>query len=809
MHFQNLTDVHTRRYTQWVQYDVYGTAICQVRHVFYWQDARNHTFVTMSTRHFVTRLQAAFDGDKHFHHFLNARLQFVALSQFFLLDLVHGVGFFVLLSQTLFGQFQLFCQWLIGQTDIEPFVFVFNRAQILFADHSAFNQTHRTTVGGLTHNHAFDTVKCVVIENAHLVVQVFAVAFQFSINDGLSTFVTFNAFTGEHLYVDHRTAHACRHAQWGVFYVRGFFTEDGTQQFFFWGQLGFTFRCYLAYQHVASFYFSTDVHNTCFIQTVLHALRQVRDIAGDFFCAQFGIARHHIQFFDVDGGIAVFCHHFFRNQNRVFVVVTIPRHEGDGHVLTQSQFAQVGRSTVGHHVTTSQHIAFVHNRTLVDVGWLVRTGVFHQVVNVYAHFTSNGFFIVYTNHHATCVYRFNHTATARHDSSRRVNRHRALNTCTYQWFVSTQARHSLTLHVGAHQCTVGVIVFQEWNQWGCNWHDLTCGHVHVLNAVWCCQNGFAFFATSHQFVSQCAFFIQFGIGLCNHIATFFNRRQVIDLVGYFAINHTAVWGFQETIFIGTRIHRQRVDQTNVWTLWCFNRTHTTIMGWVYVTHFKACTFTCQTAGAQSRYTAFVRHFWQWVGLVHELRQLARAKELFNRSRNRFRIDQIMWHQVVWFSLVQTLFNGTLNTSQARTELVFSQLTYWTHTTVTQVIDVVYFTVTIAQFNQSRNRNHDVFIGQDKVFVIGQSWQVFNHRAVPQWWFLIQFVFISALVEFHATNAWQVIAVVAEEQTVKQLFYRIFGRWLTRTHHAVNGHTCLQLGFHFINAQGIGNIATLV
>ena len=233
------------------------------------------------------------------------------------------------------------------------------------------------------------------------------------------------------------------------------------------------------------------------------------------------------------------------------------------------------------------------------------------------------------------------------------------------------------------------------------------------------------------------------------------------------------------------------------------------MGWVYVTHFKACTLTCQTAGAQSRYTAFVRHFWQWVGLVHELRQLARAKELFNRSWNRFRIDQIMWHQVVWFSLVQTLFNGTLNTSQARTELVLSQLTYWTHTTVTQVIDVVYFTVTIAQFNQSRNRNHDVFIGQNKILFIGLCWQLFNHRAVPQWWFLIQFVFVSALVEFHATNAWQIIAVVAEEQTVKQLFYRIFGRWLTRAHHAVNGHTCLQLGFHFINAQGIGNIATLV
>ena len=92
-------------------------------------------------------------------------------------------------------------------------MFVFNRAQVLFADHSAFNQAHRTTIGGLTHNHALDTVKCIVIENAHLVVQVFAVAFQFNINDGLSALIAFDAFTSEHLYVNHRTAHACRHAQ--------------------------------------------------------------------------------------------------------------------------------------------------------------------------------------------------------------------------------------------------------------------------------------------------------------------------------------------------------------------------------------------------------------------------------------------------------------------------------------------------------------------------------------------------------------------------------------------------------------------
>jgi hypothetical protein len=37
-------------------------------------------------------------------------------------------------------------------------------------------------------------------------------------------------------------------------------------------------------------------------------LGQVRDVAGDFFGTQLGVAGHHHQFFDVDRGVAVFSH---------------------------------------------------------------------------------------------------------------------------------------------------------------------------------------------------------------------------------------------------------------------------------------------------------------------------------------------------------------------------------------------------------------------------------------------------------------------------------------------------------------------
>ena len=320
--------------------------------------------------------------------------------------------------------------------------------------------------------------------------------------------------------------------------------------------MGFAFRCYFTYQDVTSFYFCTDVNNTGFIQTVLHTLGQVRNITGNIFRTQLGITGNNVQFLNVNRSIAVVCSYFFRNQNRVFVVVTVPRHKGDGHVLTQSQFAQIGGCTVSNQITALQNIACFDSRTLVDVGRLVGTGKFNQVVNIDTHFTGSCLIVMDTNHHTVGIYIFNHTATTGNDCSCRVNGNRALDTGTNHRFFRAQTRYGLTLHVGTHQCTVRVIMFQEWNQRCCNGYYLTGCHVHILNAIRRCHNGFAFFTTSDQVADQITVFVQIGIRLCNHITAFFDSRQVIDFFSYFAIDNTAVRGFQETIIIGTRINGQ-------------------------------------------------------------------------------------------------------------------------------------------------------------------------------------------------------------------------------------------------------------
>ena len=261
--------------------------------------------------------------------------------------------------------------------------------------------------------------------------------------------------------------------------------------------MGFAFRRYFTHQDVTGFYFRTDVNNTGFIQTVLHTLGQVRNIAGNVFRTQLGITGNNVQFLNVNRSIAVVCSYFFRNQNRVFVVVTVPRHKGDGHVLTQSQFAQIGGCTVGNQIAALQNIACFDSWTLVDVGRLVGAGKFNQVINIDTHFTGSRLIVMDTNHHTVGINILNHTAAAGNDRSSRVNGNRTLNTRTNHRFFRTQAWYSLTLHVGAHQCTVRIIVFQERNQ-GCRYgYHLTGCHVHILYTVRRCHNGFAFFTTSN------------------------------------------------------------------------------------------------------------------------------------------------------------------------------------------------------------------------------------------------------------------------------------------------------------------------
>ena len=209
----------------------------------------------------------------------------------------------------------------------------------------------------------------------------------------------------------------------------------------------------------------------------------------------------------MNGGVAVFCHHTLTDQDRIFEVVAVPRHERHQHVLTDGDFAQIGRRTISNHIALGQLIALLDDGALVDVGVLVGALVLDEVVDIHTDFTGLRLRVVDADHHAGCIDVVNQTATRCHDHGTRVDSRHALNTGTHHGLFRTQHRHGLTRHVRTHQRAVGIVVLQERNQRCGHRHDLCGGHVHVLHALGADQDGFAFFTGGHQVSGQHAVFV--------------------------------------------------------------------------------------------------------------------------------------------------------------------------------------------------------------------------------------------------------------------------------------------------------------
>jgi len=62
---------------------------------------------------------------------------------------------------------------------------------------------------------------------------------------------------------------------------------------------------------------------------------------------------------------------------------------------------------------------------------------------------------------------------------------------------------------------------------------------------------------------------------------------------------------------------------------------------MHVAHFEAGAIARETTRPKGGETAFVGQFRQWVNLVHELTELAAAKEIADDRRERLGIDQLL------------------------------------------------------------------------------------------------------------------------------------------------------------------------
>src|SRR5690606_24330241 len=353
---------------------------------------------------------------------------------------------------------------------------------------------------------------------------------------------------------------ARRQTQRGVAHVRSLLAEDGAQQLLFRGHRAFALRRHLADQDVARLDLGADGHDARLVEVAQGFLADVGDVAGDLFRAQLGVAGHDLELFQVDRGEDVIAHDPFGDQDRVFEVVAVPGHEGDEGVAAQRQFAQVRRRAVGDDVADLHRIADTHNRALVDAGRLVGALELRQAIDVDAR-TAGGHFARGANHDAGAVDLFDHAVTTGDHDRAGVHGHDRFHAGADQRRVRLHQRHGLTLHVGAHQRAVGVIVFQERDQGGGDRNDLFRRHVHHVDRFLGQQLGVAVDTPRHQLLDDLAV-LQVDVGLSDDVLRLFHGRDVDHLFRRLTLDHATVGAFDEAVLVHAGVGGQGVDQTD-------------------------------------------------------------------------------------------------------------------------------------------------------------------------------------------------------------------------------------------------------
>ena len=165
----------------------------------------------------------------------------------------------------------------------------------------------------------------------------------------------------------------------------------------------------------------------------------------------------------------------------------------------------------------------------------------------------------------------------------------------------------------------------------------------------------------------------------------------------------------------------------------------------------------------------MRDLGERIGLIHELRKLARSEEFADRGHDRLGVHQVVRHGRRHFLVDRHLFfDGALHAHQADAELVFEQFAHRAHAAVAEVIDVVHRADTAAQLEQ-------VLDGGFEIFAIERA--LIERRGVGP--------FVQLDVELHAADAREIVLARVEEHALEELGGGIERRRIAGTQLAVD------------------------
>ncbi len=591
--FEDLPDIHAAGHTQRVEHDIDMRPVFEERHVLDRQDAADHALVAVAAGHLVARLQLALHRDKDLDHLEHARRKFVTALELLLAVVEFGVDDLDGLVVLALDRLELRLAPIVGDSELEPLVALDALDQLVCKLNALLDALGRGR-SDLARQHVLEAVVGRPVEDRALVLAVLAEAFDFLVLDGARTIVDLDAVAVKHAHLDDRAGHTRRQLQRGIAHVARLFAEDGAQELFLRRHRAFALGRDLADQDVARVHFGTDVDDARLVEVAQGLLADVGNVAGDVLGPELGVARHDLELLDMDRGEHVILYDTLGNEDRIFVVVAVPRHEGDEAVAAQRQFAEVGGGPVGDDVTGLDHIAHLYQRALVDAGVLVRALELLQRVDIDAR-TARLHIADRADHNAGGIHLIDHAAASRGDRRARIARHGFFHARAHEGCLGLNQRHRLALHVRAHQRAVRVVVLKKRNQRRGDRHELLGAHVHQRDLLARGHEVVAILARRDEFLDEAAVFGQPGRSLRHGVLLFLHRRQIDHLAGDLAILDGAVRRLDEAVFVDARKGAERVNETDVRAFGRLDRADATVMRGMHVAHFEARALAGETA----------------------------------------------------------------------------------------------------------------------------------------------------------------------------------------------------------------------
>src|SRR6267143_1485687 len=536
MRLKNLADVHTRRNAERIQNDLDRSAVRHVRHVFLRHDARDDALVAVAAGHLVADGELALHGDVHLDQLDDARGQLVALLELVLallgdlaehVDLARGhlLDFFDLLDE----QRVLFVE--LQALEVPRGDLLDDLARELDAlGQQALVGLFVVQVGleNLSAEKIREALEALIRENADFVGEVLLQLEDLRGLNGLVALVLFSALAGEDLDVHDGALDARRAVERSVANIAGLFAEDGAEQFFFRRKRGLALGRNLADEDVTRLYDRADADDSALVEIAEERLADVGNIASDFLGAELGIARFDFVLLDVNRGVVVVLDQLFADQDGVFEVVAAPREEGHENVAAESEFPAFRARAVGKNLPLLHAVAYANQRLLADASVLVRTLELDELIDVRSHFAAEhaGVIGLHAHDDALGVDLIDDAfALAEHDRAG-IARGDTLHASADERRFALDERHSLALHVGTHECAVGVVVFEERNQAGSHRNELLRRNVDVVDLIAALEDEVAGLPAVDQLGGNLQALIERYVGLRDDVLVFFPSGKI-------------------------------------------------------------------------------------------------------------------------------------------------------------------------------------------------------------------------------------------------------------------------------------------